>query len=143
MAEPEPPTSIERHGWVVVIVEWATHENALAASDGLTEAEHPHYLGNWDLPGFFNDLSQALVPGLASTELALTNGVVGGNPSAPGTTATGNGIAKGQCAGFREVIEIPLPATGVNVGDSLRNHGVHRRQSALAISIERSRDLEP
>ena len=126
----------------MVIVEWATHENALAASDGFTEVEHPHYLGNWDLPGFRDDLSEALFPVLSPPNLALAHGVVGWDPGAYGTTAAWNRVAIGKSARLREVAQVPSPATGVNIGDPLREHLGDGWQAALTVRIERSRDLE-
>ena len=48
----------------------------------------------------------------------------------------------GEYARRRKMAQVPPLATGVNVGDSLREHGVQGREAALPVRIERSRHLK-
>ena len=82
------------------------------------------------------------MPGLSTTKLALTNRMVHGNSRAARTAATGDWFIGVECTWLREVVEIPSPGMWSDVRDSLREHGVHGRQAALPVRIERSRDLQ-
>ena len=51
-------------------------------------------------------------------------------------------MATSEYAWLREFVEVPRPGAWFNVGESLSEHGVHGRQAALPVCIERSRDLQ-
>ena len=127
---------------MVVIVEWAAHHNALPAPSGCTESEPLRYLGDGDLPRFLHDLSKSLSPSLSPLKLSLADRMVTRDSRTAGTTATGDWFARGKCAWLRKVAQVPLSGTWADVRDSLREHGVHGRQAALPVCIERCRHLQ-
>ena len=82
------------------------------------------------------------MPGLSLSKLPLTNRMVARDSRTAGTAATRNRLAMGESARLRKVVEVPSTGTWLDVGDSLGEHGVHGRQGALPVGIERSRHLQ-
>ena len=68
--------------------------------------------------------------------------MVRGNSRAARTAATGDWFIGVERTWLCEVVEIPSPGMWFDVRDSLREHGVHGRQTALPVCIESSRDLK-
>ena len=111
-------------------------------TSGHTESEPLRYAGDRDLSGFFNSLGKSLAPGLSLSKLSLANGMVTRDSCTAGASATGDWFARGECARLREFVQVPPPRAWVDVGDPLREHRVHGRQTARPVRVERSGDLK-